>query len=363
MKIYRIATFIVSCLFLFGNMNAQTTQRLSATKANEYGIVYSLPTTWIDITIETEHAKYTPGEFYNYARRHLAINDAITEQLNTVKVKSIVINTRGEANSSEKWLVQFKGGEGTSMLLSADGIPLTICSDSVATVKKAELPVAVVAQPTVLETPAARHAMTQEMIRSSSMSKRAELAAQRIFELRDMRNDLLSGELENAPADGKAMQLVLDNIDGQESALTAMFAGTKQTWTSVRTMTIYPDTLGMNGEVIARISPIDGILDADNLAGAPLRVSVDILERGELPLNEKGELVTFPKGGVAYTIPGRALVTVSYEGETLLSTEVLLAQFGCTFGLDPRLFTNKKAPSMMQFDSTTGAVLYVGHAN
>ena len=33
---------------------AQTTQKLTATKANEYGLIYSLPVTELDITIEAE---------------------------------------------------------------------------------------------------------------------------------------------------------------------------------------------------------------------------------------------------------------------------------------------------------------------
>ena len=33
-------------------VNAQTTQRLDASKANDYGIIYSLPRTVLDITIE-----------------------------------------------------------------------------------------------------------------------------------------------------------------------------------------------------------------------------------------------------------------------------------------------------------------------
>ena len=39
---------------------AQTTQKLTATKANEYGLIYSLPVTELDITIEAEHTRRTP---------------------------------------------------------------------------------------------------------------------------------------------------------------------------------------------------------------------------------------------------------------------------------------------------------------
>lgn len=341
---------------------AQTTQRLTATRANEYGLIYSLPVTDIDITVETAHTRRTPGEFHNYARRHLAIDDAIREPSTAVEVRSVTINTRGTADPASKWLVQFKSGSTPFMLLTPEGIPLTVNSETAAETTDTDIPQAQPVQPSILETEIARQAMTQDMIRSSSISKRAELAAARIFELRDMRSEILSGQSDNPPADGQAMKLVLDNLAGQEKALTAMFAGTEQTWTTTRTISLRPDSLGVDNEIIARISPFDGVLDADNLAGAPLTVSVTVTGRGSLPVNEKGEIKRFPKGGLAYQIPGTAIVTVSYQGHEVASKEVSLAQLGVTFGLDPGLFTDKKAPSQLRFDPATGAILLLGPA-
>lgn len=341
---------------------AQTTQKLTATKANEYGLIYSLPVTDIDITVETTHTRRTPGEFYNYARRHLAIDNAIREASTTVEIQSVTISTRGTADASEKWLVQFKSGSTPFMLLTPEGIPLTVNSETPAETTAPALPEAVPMQPSILETEIARQAMTQDMIRSSSTSKRAELAAARIFELRDMRSEILSGQSDNPPADGQAMKLVLDNLAGQEEALTAMFAGTEQKWTTVSTISLRPDSLGINNETIARISPFDGILDADNLAGAPLTVSVSVTSRGSLPVNEKGEVKRFPKGGFAYRISGMALVTVNYQGREVAAAEVSLAQLGVTFGLDPALFNDKKAPSQLRLDPATGAILLLGPA-
>ena len=342
---------------------AQTTQKLTATKANEYGLIYSLPVTDIDITVETIHTRRTPGEFYNYARRHLAIDNAIREASTTVEIQSVTISTRGTADASEKWLVQFKSGSTPFMLLTPEGIPLTVNSETPAETTAPALPEAVPMQPSILETEITRQAMTQDMIRSSSTSKRAELAAARIFELRDMRSEILSGQSDNPPADGQAMKLVLDNLAGQEEALTAMFAGTEQKWTTVSTISLRPDSLGINNEIIARISPFDGILDADNLAGAPLTVSVSVTSRGSLPVNEKGEVKRFPKGGFAYRIPGTALVTVNYQGREVASAEVSLAQLGVTFGIDPALFTDKKAPSQLRLAPATGAILLLGPAD
>ena len=118
-----------------------------------------------------------------------------------------------------------------------------------------------------------------------------------------------------------------------------------------------PDSTDISGRVIARLSAVDGLIDADNLAGAPITVDVKVIEQGTLPVNEKGEVKTFPKGGVAYTIPGTAAVSVNFGGNRVASQQVSLAQLGIVFGLNPALFTDKKEPYKVIFDPATGAVL------
>ena len=349
---------IAAAVLMSGQAQAQTTQRFTASKANEYGLVYTLPLTALDVTIETQHTVSKPGEFYNYARRHLAINDAITTESTKVEITSVIISPRGVANTDNRWMVQFKGGNSPFIVLNDAGIPLSVNAEPLES-DAPELPEAIAAEPTILERTVARQAMTQDMIRSSSVSKRAELAASRIFELRDMRSDLLSGQSDNPPADGAAMNLVLNNISDQEQALTAMFAGTVQTHTTVQTISVVPDSTGIARRVLARISPFEGVLDADNLAGAPVYIKVEPLTVATLPVNEKGEEKRFPKGGFAYCIPGTARVTIEFEGRTVASQELELSQLGVTFGIDPAVFTDKKAPSKAYLDPATGGILQI----
>ena len=342
---------------------AQTTQRLSASKANDYGLIYSLPRTLVDITIEAEHTQLTPGEFYNYAGLKLGVNDAITKPRRTVAIKSVTMTPRGVADNDNRWLVQFKAGSTPYIILADNNCPIAVNTDKIPAADTAPLPTPVKAAPTPLETPAAAQAVTQEMTLSSSLSKRADLAAQRIFELRESRSDLISGQADNTPPDGKSLQLALDNLAAQEAALTAMFTGTRKTYTTVSTVTFEPDSESVNNEIFVRLSPVDGVVDANDLSGAPIYISVDILEQGELPVNEKGEPKTFPKGGLAYNIPGRAVISLVYDGQTVAREEISLSQLGVTFGLDPKLFSDKKEPSKLLMDAATGAVILIGPAN
>lgn len=346
----------LAALALAASAPAQTSTRLDAGKATDYGLVYSLPLTALDIYLEAELTQEHPGEFYNYARRHLGINDAIKSDALSATLKSVTIVPRGVADSQQQWLAQFKNGSSVFMTLSPDNIPMGINADGAPSTTPT-VPAAQAAAPSPLEGPAARQAVTQDMARSASVSKKAELAAQRIFELRETRSDILSGQADNPPADGDAMKLVLDNLAAQEAALTAMFAGVSSTRTVVEKVTFIPDSTGTDSKVIARLSAVDGIVEPDNLAGAPITLDVKILERGELPLTEKGEPKAFPKGGVAYRIPGTAQVSVSYAGRSIASAEVPLAQLGVVFGLNPALFSDKRQPYSVTFDTATGAVV------
>ncbi len=340
--------------------SAQTTTKMTAAKANDYGLVYCLPNTVLDITIETEYTEQKPGQFYNYARRNLNIDNAITKESLTASVKSIVITPRGEANKDNEWLMSFKGGVATYIILNGDNVPVAINTENIPSTPAPDLPKAQAAAPTPLETEAARQAITQDMTLSSSLAKQAQLATERIFELRENRSDLISGQADNMPPDGKALQLALDNLSAQEAALTAMFAGTTKTWTEVNTLVYTPGDEDVKNMVLARLSPIDGIVDASDLSGAPIYLSMEVLSRGEIPVDEKGVEKPFPKGGVAYQIPGTAQITINYDGADIKSDQVTLAQLGVTYGLDPKIFVDKKAPAFLLLNPTTGAITTLG---
>ena len=342
-------------------VNAQNTQRLSATKANEYALVYSLPTTALSVTLEAEVTTKKPGEFYKYAKRYLNLDNPLTAESHSARLLSAAIGTRGIPDEDERYTVQFKSGAPTYILLSPDGIPLAVNTEETFKAPAPELPVSKGALPTPLEAPAARQVVSQEMMQSQSTAKRAELAAQAIFAIRQTRSELVSGQAETMPPDGKSLQLMLDNLEAQEQALIAMFMGTTSTRTDVATYTVVPEA-EMKNYVLARISALDGLVGTDDLSGAPVTLSVIPTSKGELPVNDKGETIPFPKNGFAYRIPGEARVSVSYDGETFADDTEQIAQFGVVYGLSPSTIGDKKAPQYVILDPATGAVVKTGAA-
>lgn len=344
---------------------AQTTRKLSATKANEYAVVYTLPVTSVDITISAEKTVETPGEFALYAKRYLNENPILNKSTRW-QLGEAVITPVATPDTEERYAVTLKGGTGTFVMVNDMNLPVSINDESYEPESgAAKLPVARAAEPTILEQPVARQAQTEEMIQSRSSVKRAEFAAAKIYELRTNRNEVVSGQADAMPSDGNAMKLALSTIDRQEEALTAMFIGTRATSTVVETFHVnLPQAVQPGSQLekilVARLSATEGIVGTDDLSGAPIYLTVTPLSVGEMPVNDKGETLTFPKGGVAYRIPGTARLTLTCNGKTIAEKTISVAQYGVVFGVDPALFTNKKAPSYARFDPMTGALLEIG---
>ncbi len=344
---------------------AQTTRKLPASKANEYALVYSLPVTSVDITIAADKTVETPGEFALYAKKYLNVAPILSQSVRWT-LNEAVITPVATADPDERYAVTLKGGNGTYITVNEQNIPVSINDEEYRpSPAEVNLPVARKAEPTILDQPVARQAQTEEMLQSRSSVKRAEFAAAKIYELRNNRNEVVSGQADAMPSDGNAMKIALSTIDSQEEALTAMFTGTRSVSTEVAIFHVeLPEAteVGISSEkiVVARISATEGIVPADDLSGAPVYLTVTPLSVGTMPVNEKGEELPFPKGGVAYRIPGSARLTLTYDGRNIYDTTIDVAQYGIVYGVDPSLFTNKKAPSYARFNPLTGAIVEIG---
>ena len=153
-----------------------------------------------------------------------------------------------------------------------------------------------------------------------------------------------------------------EELEAQEQALMAMFVGTTSVSTDVATFQLTPDG-DISNMVIARISPLNGIVDASDLSGDPVYLDLKVTRKGEMPVNEKGVQLPMPKGGVPYCIPGEAQVTVSCDGEVFAERDEEMSQFGVVYGLAPNSFTDRKAPIYVIYNPATGAISAQGPAN
>ena len=343
--------------FLSGSaVQAQETQKFTADKHNEYGLVYSLPVTHFDIVINAEQITRTAGPFYMYAKKYLGINNPIVEDSKDIEIKSVDIVPFGVPDKENEFLVEFKKAP-TYFILNSKGLPLSINTQNTAPVEEA-----ITHEAEAAVTPNQNSAMSLpgELLMSESTAKKAEIAANMIYKLRESRTAFITGEADEMP-DGAALKVIMEQLKKQETSLMALFAGTTVTEQVQKHIEYVP------GEEVSeiipfRISDYYGVVDSEDLSGAPVYLTLKITKRGEMPVNEKGETKKLPKNAVMYNIPGEANITLEYEGETICNKTLQVAQYGIQFGLDPKMFTDKKNPSYAIFYPETGAIMEIGKA-
>lgn len=344
---------ILICAVCSVSVSAQETIKLTAAKHNQYGLIYSLPRTVFEIEAEAVKTIQKRGQFYNYAEKFLGVPGAITEDSEHWTLGRVRVSSKGVPDSKQEYLVKFKAGTSPFMYLNKDGLLLSVNTEPSDTASRISNSPAIL--DSVFSEAPNYSVYSESMLMAGSVLKMAEEAAKQIYKLRESRTDLITGEADQVPSDGEGMRLVLKQLDEQERALVALFMGTTSTEKIVRRFSVSPSD-AIDNEVAFRFSDRLGIVKNDNLAGAPVYLSIQITEKGKLPVDKKGKTLPFPDNGLAYCIPGRAQVTVMKEGKELFDSSFLVAQFGVVFGLDPKMFDVKKEAAKVRFYPQTGAI-------
>ena len=346
----------LACLLTASIGWGQATKVLTAEKSNEYGLVYSLPTTALEIEVTASHQVGKKGPYYLYAKKSIGTEKAVSEDYEKWQITDVKVRPYGVPDASTQYLMQLKPGALTSITVDANGMLLAIN-------KEVEAPAATktTQSPQKVKWPNGSEYLDfvdEDFVASKSSAKQAQLLAESLMEVRESKLALTRGTADAMPADGKQMELMLASLGEQEAALTAAFTGTETTEYVMRKFTFVPE--GDARQVLFRLSDFAGFVDADDLSGDPVYIQIETLNQASVPVDAKGEPKKLPKNAVIYNIPGSAQVTLSTLGRTLYEKEIQMAQMGMTFGLDPTLFTDRKESSFAVFDPVTGALQEIG---
>lgn len=334
---------------------AQQTRILNADKHNEYGLVYTLPTTALRIEVTARHDAFRAGDYAQYAKRYVGTDRVISKDNDTWTITSVKVTPYGVPDPEQRYLMQLKPGATTYIGVSDDGMLLSInCEPK----EPAALPQA--AEDTRLPDFNSREYLqyvNEDFLSSQSSVKRAQMLAESLMEVREAKVSLTRGTAETMPTDGRQLELMLNSLAHQEEVITQAFTGWKGSETATRTFTYQP---GEDDEAILfRFSDFAGFVDSDDLRGAAVKIGVKVKQKGELPVDAKGVEKVIPKDAVIYALPGLAEIRVTMEGQNLWREDLQMPQYGTVFGLSPTLFTDKKAPSAATFDPVTGALLSI----
>ena len=336
-------------------LSAQKTIRVNAVKANDYGVVYTLPKSSFEITLLVKKTTHQRGDFYTYAQSYLGIADPITENRTLFSLEDIRVVNKGVADKEQSYMIEFRDKSFEPYLtLREDGVIVAVNSEGEVNAENGM----VLPEGERPDLNPHRY-FSQETLMAGSTAKQAELVARQILDLRRSRNDILTGEAESMPPDGTAYQVVMDQIDLQEKALTGLFTGTLSIEYLTVNYSVLPDGGDIDRRVFARFSERLGAVDADNLAGEPIYLSLrNKTPRVEtnLPEREMKKLEEKLHSGLVYNIPGKADLIIEYKHETLLQEEVDVVQYGSKEVLAKRMFGNMKQPIKVLFYPELGAI-------
>ena len=318
------------------------------------GVVYYLPKTQLRIHFILSEEQFEPGPLVAYASRYLGESYA-TQPTTRYQIERVAMHAHGVPDTTQSYLIQSVATPSVEQLvaLTPDGLLYSLHGKAykpTTTDYLADYPKGVTQQE-------ASQALPQEYALATSRAKQAEVVASRLFELRERRVELLSGQVETMPCDGPALKMVLDGLDKEIAALQALFAGrtSKRYYEEIVDVPIDDP---VSQQEVARFAPQYGLVDKEDLSGAPIYISVEALNH-PAPQSD-AELHKLTKStALRYIEPRRARVSLQLpERNQAIMLELSVAQWGRTAILEHKLGADKlgQLPYTIYFDLTSGSI-------
>ena len=329
---------------LAGSLQAQSPVLVE----DELAVVYYMPKTQVAITVEYDQVQVAPGPFYQYAQRYLNTDNVVLEAQTYYELTNMHIQTQAVADYERAYKVHAQRDiEAQLLTLTADGLlygynvgPITIVPQANEDKTMAK-PMGEVLMP-----------LLEEQMIASSIAKMAEGAARQIYHIREMRLNILTGDVEHVPADGQAMQLVLNELNQREQALTELFVGRKQVTHLSKTL-YYTPSDAPHPAMIARFSKFGGVVDAEDLSGEPIHMNVVATKQSLHSNHAVEDKKALQPSEIYYNLPGQAAITITYKDITITAS-CPVAQYGVAIPLAKDLFIKHKPT--IYFNTQTGNI-------
>ncbi len=346
--------FFLAGLLLSVSSIAQTkVVKANAVKANDYGVAYSLPKTQLVIDVEVTQVTCKAGPYYKYAEKYLGVKKAITENSVSYELGKVRLINKGIPDKENTYVVTFKPGTvAPYAYLTKDGL---LCSINAEYTPKSESDNDKPAKNANKVSANDVSVLSEELLMAGSTTKQAEVAAKQIYHIRESRLGILTGEADNLPPDGKAMQLVIDELEAQEKSLSNLFVGVTTRVTDHYEIVVDPQD-DLQKEVLFRFSKHLGLVGSDDLSGQPIYMNLTATDRAPQLDPKEAEKKEKNMKGIVYNVPGKASIEIFTSKKSLYKGEAQITQFGTREALAPVMFEDKKAPVKVLFYPETGAI-------
>lgn len=322
---------------------AQTVQE------NEPALVYYMPENQLVFEIEYTEETLETGPFFLFAEKYLGTEDVIQENQTVYHLTGVKVRTTTHPDYTRAYkVVPEKGLQMQLLSLSKEGLlyGYNVCQPEQPYHKKE------VSKDKMRTKRADVMPLFEEQIKAPTLQQKAAGVAKQIYRIRETRLYILGGEIDHAPADGKAMELVLNELNRQERQMTELFTGKRTIKRMHKTITYIPTK--SEEYPLLYFSEENGITTENDATANPLTLTIIAHKQMKTAANQQDKKAPQPSQ-IYYNLPGSADYAVTYLGEVLAEKSLPIAQFGVAIPLVRDLFTGEILPQI-QFDLRTGNI-------
>lgn len=265
-------------------------------------VVYSLPRTCVRIVAEAQYTNFSPGPYARYARKYLGI-EAGQSKTTTYELTRIEMTPMLEADPHSLYMVNLTQGKTEPWFLQLTSQGLVFLSDAyvhkdnnwrfpsvdrLQDVSDAGIIQNLKEEQTTLYRSLVQGRevsaipVQQTQLVEKTQEQRAEEAAQKIFQLREIRFAIITGDTD-AVYSGEAMGAAVEEMRRMEEEYLKLFLGETITGRTHLSADVLPDK-DRTRYVAFRFSETDGLLPAETIGGRPITLELDV-EKEQPALN------------------------------------------------------------------------------
>ena len=326
------------------------------------GVVYSLPQTGIRVHVKATRERFVNGPFCNYASKLLGIDNAPTTSSDRWNMDEMSLETFSQPDPDQVYKAQGQAAQLVSLTESGilagvnTGVKTSeskietqsfLTKDLQNRVSFTDLSIWSFYSPT-------DSTKSYKMV-SKNIDQKAAEAAETIFNLRNSRFALLTNADDEPLPDGKAFEVMREELAKMEENYLALFIGKSSKQSYEFSFDYIPGEKTAKGEVFFRFSDDRGVLPKTDLSGRPIVIEItkdDNLASKQSTLSTSANPEA-GKSGLYYRMPGMSEIRIMDGSKQLAGARAPIAQFGTTAPVPEDLLDGSYK---LEFFPNTGAI-------
>lgn len=307
---------------------------------------YSLPATSLVLEVEAVQENFYAGPYARYASKYLGV-EARQKDTRSYTISKVSLTPYVEADHGSRYLLD-TGDERTDaaflrltsmgLVAGSDGnfgtesvwrFPSPVSGDfsEIGLTSNLTSEAATLYRNVKNESAYSRVAVRQEIIVEKSEEKRAAETAAMIFDIREKRYQIVTGDTD-ATYSGEAMGAAVAELTRLEKEYMSMFTGYSEYQTQKMTFEVVPERDRENQLYVAfRLSDSAGLLPPENVSGKPVILEVIPQEVAAAAAEDK-KTYKKSRSSVMYRIPALCTVRLTDGMNVLFQCRVPVYQLG-----------------------------------